>query len=79
MAVEVNYNGAIEFCGQDADQTPEHVLGNVLETSIYEAWHSEKMNRHRQAVGRDCRHDEMPICRNCYHNTNKYDLFKDKY
>ena len=79
LAIEVNYKGAIEFCGQDADHTPEHIIGQVMEMSIHEAWHSEKMEAHRQAVGRDNRHDEMPICCNCYHNTSKYDLFKDKY
>ena len=79
LALEVNYNGAIEFCGQDADQTPEHVLGNILDMSLHQAWHSEKMNAHRQAVGRENRHDEMAICRNCYHNTDKYDFFKEKY
>jgi len=79
LAIEVNADGTIEFCGQDADQTPEHVLGNVLDMSIHQAWHSEKMEAHRQAVGRETRHDELPICRNCYHNTDKYDLFKDQY
>ena len=79
LAIEVNHNGAIEFCGQDASQTPEHVLGNVMNMTIHEAWHSDKMNVHRQAVGRDVRHDDMVICRNCYHNTTKYDLFKEKY
>ena len=79
LAVEVNYNGAIEFCGQDANQTPEHILGSVLEMTIHQAWHSDKMNAHRQAVGREIRHDEMVICRNCYHNTSKYELFKEQY
>jgi len=79
LAIEVNYNGAIEICGQDADQTPEHILGNISEISIHEAWHSDKMNDHRQAVGRETRHAQRPICRYCYHNTSKYDLFKEKY
>jgi MoaA/NifB/PqqE/SkfB family radical SAM enzyme len=79
LAIEINYNGAIEFCGQDANQTPDHILGNVLDMSIHQAWHSPKMEAHRQAVGRETRHDELTICRNCYHNTSKYELFKDKY
>lgn len=79
LAIEVNYDGAIQFCGQDACRTPEHTIGNIQDMTIYEAWHSEKMEKHRQAVGRENRHDEMIICRNCYHNTNKYDLFKEKY
>jgi hypothetical protein len=79
LAIEVNYNGAIEFCGQDANQTPEHILGNVLDMTIHEAWHAEKMNAHRQAVGRDVKHDQLIICRDCYPNTSKYDLFKEQY
>ena len=79
LALEINYDGAIEFCGQDADHTPEHIIGNIRDMSIREAWTSPKMNAHRQAVGRDVRHDEFPICMNCYHNTSKYDLFKEKY
>jgi MoaA/NifB/PqqE/SkfB family radical SAM enzyme len=79
LAIEVNYNGVIEFCGQDANQTPEHILGHVQDCSIHEAWHSPKMEAHRQLVGRDNRHDQMAICRNCYHNTDKYELFKQKY
>ncbi len=79
LAIEINHNGAIEYCGQDANQTPDHILGNIRDTSIHQAWHSPKMAAHRQAVGRDTRHDEMVICCNCYHNTSKYELFKDKY
>ncbi|MFH1140029.1 MAG: SPASM domain-containing protein [Pseudomonadota bacterium] len=79
LALEINHDGAMEFCGQDADRTPEHVIGNIRDMTIRQAWTSDKMNAHRQAVGRDVRHDEFPICRNCYHNTSKYDLFKEKY
>ena len=79
LAIEVNYNGAIEFCGQDANQTQEHTIGHIPETTIHEAWHSAKMNAHREDVGRDTRHEEKIICRNCYANTSKYELFKEKY
>ena len=79
LAIEVNYSGLIEFCGQDADQTPDHILGNIQEMTIREAWTSEKMNDHRQTVGRDILHDSLPICQNCYPNTGKYELFKQKY
>jgi organic radical activating enzyme len=79
LAIEVNYSGLIEFCGQDADQTPDHVLGDIRYMTIREAWTSRKMEKHRQAVGREIRHDELPICQNCYPNTSKYELFKEKY
>lgn len=76
LALEIKYDGLIQFCGQDADGLPEHSLGNVGRVTLYEAWHSLKMNRQRQRVGRDLEHETMSVCRNCYHNTSKYDLFK---
>ena len=79
LAIEVNHNGDIAFCGQDACLTPEHTIGNVTTMSISEAWHGDKMNAHREAVGRRMQHDRLPICRNCYPNTDKYDLFKQRY
>ncbi|MEW6263510.1 MAG: radical SAM protein [Thermodesulfobacteriota bacterium] len=79
LALEVNHNGLIEFCGQDAKETPEHILGRFPEMGLEPAWKSDKMEAQRQAVGREVRHDQLPVCRNCYHNTNKYDLFKNRY
>ena len=76
LALEVKYDGLIQFCGQDANGLEEHSLGRLGEMSLFEAWHSPKMNLHRQRVGRDLAHESMTVCRNCYHNTSKYDLFK---
>jgi radical SAM protein with 4Fe4S-binding SPASM domain len=76
LAIEVACNGDISKCGQDATHHPEHLLGNVAEMSIHQAWHSAKMNQHRDDVGRHTRHDTKAVCRNCYPNTDKYDVFK---
>ena len=76
LALEVKYDGLIQFCGQDANGLPEHSLGLVEEVNLHDAWHSLKMNAQRQRVGRDMGHTSMSVCRNCYHNTNKYDVFK---
>ncbi|MDR0882632.1 MAG: radical SAM protein [Candidatus Adiutrix sp.] len=78
LALEVKYDGLIQFCGQDANGLPEHSLGRVGETSLAEAWRSPKMNEQRQRVGRDLGHAALSVCRNCCHNTTKYDLFKVK-
>ena len=77
LSLEVKHDGLIQFCGQDADGRPEHSLGKVGETSLKEAWHSQKMNAHRDLVGRNSGHESSPICQNCYHNTNKYEFFKN--
>ncbi len=76
LALEVKYDGLIQFCGQDADGLPEHSLGRVGEISLHQAWHSRGMNEQRDLVGRGLGHEARTVCRNCYHNTTKYDLFK---
>lgn len=76
LALEIKYDGLIQFCGQDADGLDEHSLGRLGETSLEEAWRSPKMNEQRQRVGRGLGHEGLTVCRNCYHNTSKYDLFK---
>ncbi|MGL4208611.1 MAG: radical SAM protein [Candidatus Adiutrix sp.] len=77
LALEIKYDGLIQFCGQDAEALPEHSLGYVSEITLHEAWHSPKMNGQRNQVGRKMGHEAMSVCQNCYHNTKKYDLFKE--
>lgn len=76
LALEVKYDGLIQFCGQDANGLPEHSLGFLGQTTLAAAWNSPKMNEQRERVGRAMGHDSMTVCRNCYHNTSKYDIFK---
>ena len=78
LAMEIKYDGLIQFCGQDAAGLAEHSLGRVGQISLYDAWHSVKFNEQREWVGRGLGHEAMTVCRNCYHNTTKYDLFKKK-
>lgn len=76
LSLEIKYDGLIQFCGQDADGQPDHSLGRVGEISLHQAWHSPKMNEQRDRVGRRLEHESLSVCRNCYHNTSKYDFFK---
>ncbi len=78
LAMEVKYDGLIQFCGQDANGLEEHSLGRVGEISLHDAWHSPKMNEQRDRVGRGLGHETMTVCRHCYHNTTKYELFKKR-
>jgi hypothetical protein len=78
LALEVKYDGKIEFCGQDADNTPSHIIGTVGDISLEEAWKGDRMEAQRNLVGRSLGHDVSVICRNCYHNTKKYELFKER-
>jgi hypothetical protein len=77
LALEVKYDGTIEFCGQDANSRPEHTAGRFPALSLKEAWDGEPLAAQRDRVGRALGHESSPVCRNCYHNTNKYDLFKN--
>jgi organic radical activating enzyme len=76
LALEVKYDGAIEFCGQDADSRPEHTAGHFPTDSLKQAWLGSRMEAQREKVGRSLGHEGSPVCSNCYHNTDKYDLFK---
>jgi pyruvate-formate lyase-activating enzyme len=76
LALEVKYDGSIQFCGQDAAGLAEHTIGQSPALSLAEAWVSPAMEAKRAAVGRSFGHESYTVCRNCYHNTSKYDLFK---
>jgi hypothetical protein len=78
LALEVKYDGSIQFCGQDANARPDHTIGGFPETSLAKAWLSPAMEAKRMAVGRNLGHDEFFVCENCYHNTDKYELFKSQ-
>ena len=77
LALEIKYDGLIQICGQDAEGRPDHSLGRLGETSLGAAWLGPGMNERRQRVGRDLDHEALPVCRHCYHNTTKYELFKN--
>ncbi len=58
----INYNGDIAFCCMDFNSTI--VLGNIMEQTIEEIWHSEKMEKLRK-LHLQGRYNEIPICRTC--------------
>jgi sulfatase maturation enzyme AslB (radical SAM superfamily) len=76
LALEVKYDGSIQFCGQDSRGLSEHTIGKLGEMTLAQAWSGPEMERKRDQVGRALGHDQSPVCKNCYHNTDKYDLFK---
>ncbi|MDR1083413.1 MAG: radical SAM protein [Deltaproteobacteria bacterium] len=77
LSLEVKYDGSIQFCGQDARGLPEHTIGKAPEMTLHEAWLSPAMEAKREAVGRHLGHENYTVCRDCYHNTDKYELFKN--
>jgi hypothetical protein len=78
LAMEIKYDGSIQFCGQDAEGRESHTVGRFGEISLQEAWTSPKFESQRNLVGRGLGHAKNPVCADCYHNTSKYDLFKER-
>jgi organic radical activating enzyme len=76
LALEIKYDGTIQFCGQDSQDRPEHTIGRFGEMSLAQAWRSPRMEAQRELVGRALGHQASPVCRACFHNTDKYDFFK---
>jgi hypothetical protein len=76
LSLEIKYDGMIQFCGQDARGLPSHTIGRFGDMSLTEAWIDPKMEAQRDLVGRALGHADSPVCANCYHNTQKYDIFK---
>ncbi|MDR2406353.1 MAG: radical SAM protein [Deltaproteobacteria bacterium] len=76
LALEVKWDGSIQFCGQDASNLPSHTIGRFGDISLRDAWKGDRMEAQRNLVGRSLGHESSEVCRNCYHNTRKYELFK---
>jgi len=55
-------NGDVPLCCQDYNG--ENLLGNVVNSSIAEVWHGEKLERIRK-LHLERRFDALPICRDC--------------
>ncbi|MFZ5354271.1 MAG: radical SAM/SPASM domain-containing protein [Bacillota bacterium] len=62
--ISVNWNGDITACCADHDNYM--LLGNVMETSIRTAWHSNKLNEYRRILD-DMGMEKLPLCKDCYH------------
>jgi hypothetical protein len=78
LAMEIKYDGSIQFCGQDSEGRDSHTAGRFGEISLKDAWSGPRFEKQRKLVGRELGHAKSPVCVNCFHNTTKYDLFKER-
>jgi radical SAM protein with 4Fe4S-binding SPASM domain len=62
----VCWDGEVRMCCGDWEG--EIVLGNARESTIYELWHSQKLNKIRELHARH-RFNEIPACARCEVNT----------
>lgn len=61
--LSVNWDGEVTACCWDADKLM--IIGDVREQTLEEIWRSDKLNEYRRVLA-DMRHDDLPLCKNCY-------------
>lgn len=61
--LSINWDGTITACCMDSDNMM--VIGDIRNQTLADVWASETLNRYR-AVLADMRHDDLPLCKNCY-------------
>jgi len=66
----VCWDGEVRMCC--GDWQGEIVLGNAKESSIYELWHGERVNKIRE-LHSEGRFNEIPVCARCEVNTSRAD------
>lgn len=68
--ISINWNGDITACC--GDYNGFMVIGNIRDMSIKEAWDSSAENHFREMVTYNTRHDELPLCRDCFKGDYKF-------
>lgn len=75
----IHWNGDVFACDIPYDFMDEYHLGNINDegTTIHDLYHSNKMRDLRVRTD-NLEHANMPLCKDCYSNTTKYDGLKLK-
>lgn len=63
--VVVGSDGQVMMCSNDEDG--EEIVGNAYEESIYDIWHSEKLNKIRDIHNQKDGFKTMKVCKLCYY------------
>lgn len=74
--LSVNWNGDIGACC--SDQEGVHVIGNLDNMTLKEAWNSQKEDDLRNMVGGNLFHGQISHCKDCYLEDHKFDELKEK-
>lgn len=59
----IDWDGLVTACCMDADRLM--IIGDANKESLADIWRAEKMEEYRKMLA-NMRHDELPLCRNCY-------------
>jgi len=68
--LSVNWNGDITACCGDYNNLM--IIGNIRDTTLKEAWDSQKESYFRAMVSFDTRHAELPLCQDCFKGDYKF-------
>jgi len=73
----IHWNGDVFACDVPYSFQEEYFLGNLNDNiSMYEMYHSKKI-RDLRVKTQKLEHSNLPLCKDCYSNTNKYDELMD--
>ncbi len=72
----VQWNGDVFACDMPYNFEEDYFHGNIKTTTLKKCYDSEKQNFFRRMT-EDLKHSELKLCRNCFSNTNKYEILKD--
>jgi radical SAM protein with 4Fe4S-binding SPASM domain len=61
--LSINWDGQVSACC--ADSNNQMVVGDVLKQPLRDIWHADSLNTYRHMLA-DMRHDELPLCKNCW-------------
>ena len=75
----IHWNGDLFACDVVYNFDEAYYCGNLNDEhiSIYDMYHSEKVNRLRERT-EAFRHRDLPLCRDCYQTTYKYEDLKKR-
>lgn len=72
----IHWNGDVFACDIPYSFQEEYFLGNLNDNiSMYDMYHSDKIKDLRIKT-QNLEHNDLPLCKDCYSNTNKYDELK---
>jgi wyosine [tRNA(Phe)-imidazoG37] synthetase (radical SAM superfamily) len=69
----INWDGSVPLCCADVNGRD---FGDVNNQTIYDIWHSDKLDHMREQVGRQTNHANFPVCKHCFSFTDRFDELK---
>lgn len=63
--LSLNWDGKVSACCMDSDNLM--TLGDLNVQTLAEIWHSNALEDYRRILA-DMRHDDLPLCKNCFDN-----------